>query len=32
MNHAQTDVIFISAQKKQNLEELRAWIVRHVSY
>jgi GTP-binding protein HflX len=31
MNHAQTDVIFISAQKKLNLEELRAWIVRHVA-
>jgi GTP-binding protein HflX len=31
MNHAQTDVIFISAQKKQNLEELRAWIVLHVA-
>jgi GTP-binding protein HflX len=30
MNHAQTDVIFISAQKKLNLEELRTWIVRNV--
>ena len=31
MNHAQTDVIFISAHKKQNLEELRNWIIRNVA-
>jgi GTP-binding protein HflX len=31
MNHAQTEVIFISAQKKQNLEELRNWIIRNVA-